>query len=40
MVFGLISTTQLLNIPFIIAGFIVLYFALNGKLRYQSVANG
>ena len=38
--FGAISKTQLLNIPFIIAGFVMLYLVLKGKLRYPPVANG
>ena len=40
LIFGAISKTQLLNIPFIIAGFVMLYLVSKGKLRYQSVSNG
>lgn len=32
--FGFLSKTQMLNLPFILAGFILSYFVAKGKLRY------
>ncbi|MDB5285004.1 MAG: prolipoprotein diacylglyceryl transferase [Bacteroidota bacterium] len=40
LIFGAISKTQLLNVPFIIAGFVMLYLVVKGKLSYPKVANG
>ena len=37
---GPISKTQLLNLPFIIAGAVLLYFVAQGKLRYKQPAHG
>ena len=40
MFWGPISKTQALDLPFIIAGTVLLYFVANGKLKYKQVANG
>ena len=37
---GVISKTQLLNLPFILAGVILLYFVGTGKLHYKQAVNG
>jgi prolipoprotein diacylglyceryl transferase len=38
--FGPISKTQLLNLPFIFTGLVLLYFVATGKLHYKESANG
>lgn len=37
---GPISKTQLLNIPFILAGLVLSYFVFTNKLHYKTTANG
>ena len=40
MIMGAISKTQLLNLPFITAGAILLYYVLQGKVHYKNAVNG
>ncbi|MCW5907353.1 MAG: prolipoprotein diacylglyceryl transferase [Chitinophagales bacterium] len=40
LIAGIISKTQLLNVPFIICGIVLLILFFNRKLSYNSVANG
>jgi len=37
---GLISKTQALNLPFIIAGAVLFYFAAQGRLHYKQIVHG
>ena len=38
--FGVISKTQMLNVPFILAGVILSYFVIKGRLHYKTSLNG
>jgi prolipoprotein diacylglyceryl transferase len=40
LIAGVISKTQALNLPFIMAGLIIGYYVLKGKLQYTPVSNG
>ena len=40
LILNTISKTQLLNLPFILSGLILLYFVASGKLHYKQVVNG
>ena len=40
MIMGLISKTQALNLPFMIAGLVLFYFVAQGKVHYYKLANG
>lgn len=39
LILNTISKTQLLNIPFILAGIVLAYFVMNGKLKYKPVSS-
>jgi len=40
LIAGTISKTQLLNLPFILAGAVLLYYVATGNLHYKQVVNG
>lgn len=40
LIWGLISKTQLLDLPFVIAGAVLYYFMAKGKLHYKQALNG
>jgi prolipoprotein diacylglyceryl transferase len=40
MIFGVISKTQALNLPFIITGLVITYFIAKGKINYSGRING
>ena len=40
MILGLISKTQALNLPFILAGLVLFYFVAQDKVHYYKLANG